>query len=289
MYAIIGASGNTGGATARALLERGAAVRAVVRDRAKAGALEARGAQVVVADLDDVASLAGAFEGALGAYVLNPPAYADPDLFARAESIASNVAEAARRSSLPRLVVLSSMGAHRASGNGIIATNHAFERVLGRLDCPVAFLRPAYFMENWAWVAPVAAQAGVLPTMLAPTDRRIPMVAAADIGALAARALLEGIAGVIQLEGPSPCSPDEAAAAFAAALGKPVQAVPVPEAEWAPNLRQSGFSERTIAAWTEMFRGFNSGAIGFEAREAPTIRGTVMIGEAARAMARRLP
>ena len=61
--------------------------------------------------------------------------------------------------------------------------------------------------------------------------------------------------------------------------------MPVAEAEWASNLEKSGFSPRTIAAWSEMFRGFNSGAIGFERRGGEPLRGAVTIEEAARAIA----
>jgi uncharacterized protein YbjT (DUF2867 family) len=288
MYVVFGSSGNTGGATARALLESGAAVRVVVRDPAKGDAWAARGAQVAVADFEDVAALAHAFEGAAAAYVLNPPAYAMPDLFARAESLAANIAEAARRARLPRLVALSSMGAHLPSGSGNIGTNRIFERILGSLDLPVLFLRPAYFMENWAWVAPVAAQSGVLPSFLSPTGRRIPMVSTADVGAAAARAMLDAASsGVIELEGPRACSPEDAASAFAGVLGRPVQALAVPEDSWAATLADSGFSPRTIEAWIEMFRGFNSGFIDFERRTSAPVRGSVPIEDAIRAIVRR--
>ena len=136
VFAVVGASGNTGGATLAALLEQGAAVRAVVRDPAKGERWKARGAQVAVADLADVASLARAFDGAAGAFVLNPPAYAMPDMFAHAEMLAANIAEACARARLPRLVVLSSVGAHLASGHGNIRTNSIFERVLGKPRLP---------------------------------------------------------------------------------------------------------------------------------------------------------
>lgn len=284
MYAVLGASGNTGGATARALLAAGEPVRVVVRDAAKGEAWRARGAEVAVADLGDADALVRAFAGVRAAYVLNPPAYTAPDLFATAEAFAASIAAAARRAQLPRLVVLSSMGAQLDAGSGNIGTNRIFERTMSALDCAVTLLRPAYFMENWAWVAPVARQAGVLPSFLLPTSRAIPMVSVADVGELAARALREeALRGVIQLEGPRAYSADDAAAAFSAVLGKPVTAVPVPEAEWEPNLQKSGFSPRTIAAWVEMFRGFNSGAIGFEARGEAPLRGGVGLEEAVRA------
>ena len=89
---------------------------------------------------------------------------------------------------------------------------------------------------------------------------------------------------MIELEGPRPCSPDDAAAAFAAALGRPVKAIVVPEAEWAPTLAKGGFSPRTIDSWIELFRGFNDGTIAFERKSAPPLRGSVSIEDAVRAI-----
>jgi uncharacterized protein YbjT (DUF2867 family) len=281
MYAIVGVTGNTGGIVARTLLARGAPVRAVVRDPAKGRAWEGLGAEVAVADLADAASLAAAFAGARAAYVLNPPAYTMPDIFARAEALAGSILEAVRKSGLEKLVVLSSVGAHLASGNGNIRTNGTFERVLGVLGRSVVFLRPAYFMENWAWVAAAAANEGVLPSFLSPLDRGIPMASAADIGRVAAQVLLDGdtAARVIELAGPRDCSPNDAAAAFTRALGRPVTAVALPEAQWPEVLAGSGFSPATIASWVELFRGFNSGWIDFENR-ASALRGLIGLDDA---------
>jgi uncharacterized protein YbjT (DUF2867 family) len=284
VHAVLGVTGNTGGATARALLARGVRVRAVVRDAGRGAPWSGRGAEVAVADLADAASLAGAFEGADAAYVLNPPAYTLPDLFARAEALAGCVLAAARAVRVQRLVVLSSIGAHLASGTGNIGTNHSFERVLGALDGTVTFLRPAYFMENWAWVASLAAERGVLPSFLSPAERAIPMVSVADVGEAAADAMLDPRAGpgVVELAGPAACSPDDAAAAFSEALGRRVTVAAVPEAEWPEALRGWRFTPRTIAAWIEMFRGFNSGRIGFAKAGAATIAGRTSLRDAVR-------
>jgi uncharacterized protein YbjT (DUF2867 family) len=283
----VGVSGNTGGATARSLLEMSVPVRAVVRDPAKGEPWAARGAEIAVADLADPAALSEAFEGVAAAYVLNPPAYALPDLFARAEELARSIAEAARRSRLPRLVVLSSIGAHLRSGTGNIRTNTLFEDTLRSLPSSLTFLRPAYFMENWAWVAGAAAGQGILPSFLAPPDRAIPMVSTKDVGDVAARAMLDPAAadGVIELEGPADCSPRQAAAAFARALGRSVDVSVVSEEEWPGALVAAGFTPRTIAAWVELFRSFNAGAIAFEERM-PRRRGRVTIEEAIGAIVR---
>lgn len=286
MYAVVGVSGNTGAATARALARRGVRVRVVVRDPAKGENWRERRADVAVADLEDPQSLSRAFEGARAAYVLNPPAYQADDLFARAEALAQNILAAARQTGVPRLVVLSSIGAHLPSGTGNIRTNWIFERILGELGRSVVFLRPAYFMENWAWVAATAANEGVLPGFLSPPERAIPMISATDVGRAAADAMLDDAPGaVLEITGPRDVSPVDAAAAFSRSLGRTVTAISVPEPNWPDALTQSGFSPKTIESWVELFRAFNAGRIVFQS-PAPR-RGRVDIDEAVRVILAR--
>jgi len=73
IIAVVGATGAQGGGLARAILadtDSEFAVRAITRDAnsGKAKALEALGAEVVSADLDDLETLKKAFAGAYGAY-----------------------------------------------------------------------------------------------------------------------------------------------------------------------------------------------------------------------------
>jgi uncharacterized protein YbjT (DUF2867 family) len=285
MYAIEGITGNVGGAAARSLLGRGEGVRAVVRDPAKGGPWASRGADVAVADLADATALASAFEGVTAAFVLNPPAYQDPDLIARAGELASAIRTAAREAGLRRLVVLSSIGAHIATGTGNVATNRIFEEELADAAPSVVFIRPAYFMQNWAWVAEAASNAGILPSFLAPADRAIPMVSTADVGQAVADELRGNSPGRsdVEIEGPAAVSPDDVVSAFSRALGRSVAAVVVPESDWRAQLAASQFSPRTIEAWVELFRAFNSGWIRFQ-RPAGTRRGRTSIGEAVAAI-----
>ena len=64
MILIVGATGYLGNATARRLLAAGEPVRAMTRTPAKARDLQALGAEVVVGDLRDEASLRRACAGA---------------------------------------------------------------------------------------------------------------------------------------------------------------------------------------------------------------------------------
>ncbi|MCZ6541009.1 MAG: NmrA family NAD(P)-binding protein, partial [Nitrospinae bacterium] len=62
---------------ARTLLDRGESVRAIVRNREHIFKWRDRGAEVVVADLNDAAALALALDGVKGAYLLSPQSLND--------------------------------------------------------------------------------------------------------------------------------------------------------------------------------------------------------------------
>ncbi|MBW8727978.1 MAG: NmrA family NAD(P)-binding protein [Inquilinus limosus] len=267
MYVVTGVTGRTGAATAQALIEAGERVRVVVRDAAKGESWARKGAEVAVADLADVPALSDALSGANGAYLLVPPYYAEAAPIARGQALAGAIAEAVTVARLPKLAALSSIGADLPEGTGLILVNRAIEQHLAATGTAATFLRAAYFMENWAGVAGVAAAQGVLPSFLAPLDRAIPMVATADIGHAAAEALREDWTGIrtIGLEGPAGYSPNDVAAAFARALGRPVQAVAVPEADWPAALSQAGLSPDAVDGFVELNRAVNSGHVDFAA------------------------
>lgn len=260
MFVVTGATGHTGSAAAEALLAKGERVRVVVRSAEKGAAWAARGAEVAVAEIGDADSLASAFAGATAVYAMNPPGHTSADPLAEAERHGAAYAEALRRAAVPHAVALSSIGS-ASDGIGVIATNTAIENALQGL--PVTFLRASYFMENWASVIGLALAQGILPSMLLPLDRAIPMVAAADIGRTAADLMLAGRGAppLIELAGPVDLSPLDVAAALAQAAGKPVQAVPVPRDQWEGVLAGAGFSPVMVRLFTEMLDGINAGRV----------------------------
>jgi uncharacterized protein YbjT (DUF2867 family) len=289
MYVVAGATGNTGGAVARTLIDRGLPVRIIVRDAAKGKAWSERGVEVAIADLSDEAAVSKAFSGAEGAYVLNPPAYRSDHPLADANRVGTALRKAADESKIGKLVVLSSIGSHKSSGLGIIQTTRILEEAFQGTAAAVTFLRASYFMENWAQVASVAEGKGVLPSFLAPLDRAIPMVAAEDIGRVAAEALLDTWKGtrVVELAGPRDYSPNDVATAFSKILGRPVQAIAVPESDWPGVLAQSGASSAVAALVIEMNRSLNSGWIQVEGKGAMAVRGRVTIEEAVAVMVKK--
>lgn len=265
MFVVTGVTGRTGAVAAQALIDAGVAVRVVVRDRAKAARWAEQGAEVAVADLADSAALTRAFAGARGAYLVKPPNYALENLSEHADVTARAVADAVRAAGLPKLVLLSSVGADRPSGTGVIATNRTAEQRLAELGIPVVFLRAAYFMENWARVVEPVRTQGILPSLLVPVERAIPMVATEDIGRVAADLLREDWTGIrkIGLEGPAAYSPADVAAIFARALDRPVRPMALAPSEWAGVLAMNPFSSAAINGFIELNHGLNSGHIDF--------------------------
>jgi NAD(P)H dehydrogenase (quinone) len=281
MYAIMGATGQSGGAVVDALLRRGQRVRAVTRNPAKAAALEARGVEIARADAADPQSLAQAFAGVRGAYVLNVPDPGSSSVRADARRVSAAIAEAVRRAQVPHVVALSSTGAHLAEGTGVIRALYDFEAALRGAAASTTFLRPTYFMENWGALIDVARQQGVLPSLRQPIDGKHEIVSAIDVGRTAAECLAEPRDGIVNLIGPQEYSSQDAAAALATLLGRNVDAVPVPQEAAVPTLMAAGLSADYASEMAGMYQGINTGRVVFEPVGAMR-RGAVTLIEALR-------
>lgn len=281
MFAIMGVTGQTGGAALAAALAAGHAVRAMVREPARAAALADKGAVLAKANLDDVEALTAAFAGTDAVYVLNPVPHAAEDVFSAAAKNGAAIAEAIRRAGVPHMVALSSSGAHRAEGTGIVRALHDFERTLRRTVPSLTFIRATEFMENWGSVLSVAAEHGILPSMRQPLDAAGETVSALDVGQQAAVELARPHAGerIINLKGPAKYSPEDAAQALGEVLGKPVMAVPTPREEWEPGLVAAGLSESHARELAGLYDAMNAGRAGFE-QVGETRRGSVTLKQA---------
>jgi uncharacterized protein YbjT (DUF2867 family) len=263
MYAITGITGQVGSGLGKQLLAAGLPVRAVVRDTAKGEAWAARGAEVALADINDAGALTRAFHGAEAVFVLLPPTFDPSEGFPEARRSIAALREALAAARPARVVVLSTIGAQATQPN-LLNQLGIMERELGGLDLPITFLRAAWFIENSLWDVPTARAEGRIASFLQPLDRPVPMVACADISALAAELLQQTWDGVrvVELEGPERISPDDIAASFSRLLGREVRAQAVPRNTWAELFTAQGM--KNPAPRMQMLDGFNQGWIKFE-------------------------
>lgn len=278
MYAITGITGKVGGALARTLLAAGAPVRAVLRDQAKAAPWAARGCDVAMAEMEDAAALTAAFAGAEGVFIL-PPSDFDPEPgYPAARRVIDAVAAALQAARPGKVLCLSTIGADAPHDN-LLSQRTLLEEALAALDLPVTFLRPAWFMENAAWDVAAAREAGVLYSFLQPADKPFPMVATADIGAVAADLIRQDWTGqrVVELEGPARVTPEDLARAFAAALGRPVRVQTVPRAGWEALFQDQGM--RHPGPRMRMLDGFNEGWIAFRDDGRQALKGPTALDE----------
>jgi NAD(P)H dehydrogenase (quinone) len=278
MYAITGITGNVGAAVARALLNAGHAVRAVIRDPRKGAACETLGYDVSVADMNDSAALAAAFKGASGVFVLLPPNFDPSPDFPETRVIVAAVRRALQTARPEKVVCLSTIGA-QAKPTNLLTQLRIMEESLGDLSMPVTFLRPAWFMENSLWDVAPARDLGVISSFLQPLDKPVPMVATADVGRVAAELLQERWTGrrIIELEGPARVTPNQIAATFAEIFKHRVHAEAVPRQAWEQLFGSQGMKHP--GPRIQMLDGFNQGWIEFEQDETTRRRGAVELKE----------
>ncbi len=276
MYSITGITGNVGGSVAHNLLAAGQSVRAVMRDIGKGDVWAERGCEVVKADIADATSLASAFRGAEGVFVLVPPNFDPAPSFPEARATAASLKSALEKADPSKVVYLSTIGAQAGESN--LLTQHTIiEQVLGELPMPITFLRPAWFVENFRWDVAAARESGIIMSFLQPLDKPVPMVATADIGHEAAKLLQESWTGrrVVELEGPRRVAPNEIASTFAEVLGRRVSMDAVPRETWEQLFRSQGM--KNPIPRIRMLDGFNDGWIEFENGDAGSRKGDVAL------------
>ncbi len=171
----------------------------------------------------------------------------------------ANYVEALTNVVPPRVVALSSMGANRTSGAGIITALSLLEQGFRSVSSPVAFVRAGGLFENFLFGLQ-AAQGGTLAVFYNPTSRKSTMVATNDIGAEVAK-LLTGRAwsGHRVIELGSMVSADEVAEQLGEVLKRDVKAFAVPRAGWADAFEQFGVPKGHTGPAEEMFESINAG------------------------------
>ena len=274
MFLVMGITGKVGAATAKHLLAHGKEVRALVRNREKAAHWANQGVDLVDGDWNDAAAIAQALKGVEGAFVMLPAVWAPSPDYKEARSVIANYVEALTRSAPPRVVALSSMGANRPGGLGIITALSLLEQGFRGLPSPTAFVRAGGFFENFLYGLQVA-RGGTLPVYYNPTNRKSTMVATGDIGMQIAT-LLSGPAwsGQRVVELGSMVTADEVAAQLGEVLKLSVKAFAVPRAGWAAAFEQFGIPKGHTGPAEEMFDAVNAGWMDLGAAGSEHVAGT---------------
>ena len=249
VIAVIGATGAQGGGLVRAILREQSAefrVRAITRnpDSDKAREIARLGAEVVAADLDDEASLRAAFRGAYGAYcVTNYWEHFSPE---KEMAQALNMANAARAAGI-RHVVWSTLEDTRKwvplDDNRMPTLQGKYKvphfDAKGESDhffvesgVPATLLLTSFYWDNFIGfgMGPQKGPDGALGITFPMGDKKLPGIAASDIGACALgifRRPAEYAGKTVGIAGDH-LTGAEMAAAFTRAMGQAVRYNDVP-------------------------------------------------------------
>jgi uncharacterized protein YbjT (DUF2867 family) len=279
MYVITGATGNTGKRISEILLTAGKPVTAIARNVEKLADLQEKGANTLAADLSDQAQIIDAFRGAQAVYLMIPPIWNTSDWRASIRQQAHILANAVRDSGVKKVILLSSMGAHRTEGNGPIGGLGEFENAIRTLPgVDVLALRPAYFMENTFASVGMIQQAGINGGVQK-ADISAPLIHTSDVATVAAQRLLDlSFSGFSHefIVGPSDLTMLEVTTSIGEAIGKP--ALPYIEfssADGKAGMVQAGLPETIAQGYVEMAEATNNGNLfeGYD-RSAATVMPT---------------
>ena len=243
IIAVVGATGTQGGALVRAILSEPHGpftVRALTRNvnSEQAQELKRLGAEVVAADIDNVNSIKLAFHGVYGVYCVT--FYWDHCMPEREMSQAATMAQAAKNAGATHVIwstledtrkfvslkdesLPTIMGKYKVphfDGKG--ASNDAFRQI----GLPTTYLLTSFYWENLMYMqmGPKKAADGTLEFALPLGDKRLPGIAAEDIGKCAFGIFKRGVEFIGKTVGIAGehLTGAQMAAAFTKALGQTV-------------------------------------------------------------------
>ena len=231
---VTGATGNVGSNVVEQLVNRGADVRALVRDPSKANFPAS--VEVVEGDLLDVDALRAAFSGVSTLFLLNGVV---ADEYTQA-LIALNVA---REAGIERIVYLSVIHSDVYVNVPHFAGKFGVERMIEQMEMGATILRPAYYMDNEITVRDVVTGYGIYPMPIG--DKGLAMIDARDVGEIAAIELVRRDRSAkplpltrINLVGPDTLTGASAAAVWSDVLGRTIAYPGDDTAGFEQNLRQ---------------------------------------------------
>ena len=239
MILVVGATGMAGGMILDGLLDQGRRVRALARSPHSAETLHARGAETVLGDLKDRASLDRACAGVdVVITTANSASRGGEDNPQTVEEQGNhNLIDAARATGVRQFVFTSALGSDPNSPVPFLRGKAIAEQYLKHSGLDYTILMPNLLMEIWCPnIVGQALLAGRPVTLIGQGTRKHSMISAADVAAFAV-----GAAGneracnrVLVLGGPQPVTWHDVVAAYERVVGHPIEIRYLPRGEALP-------------------------------------------------------
>jgi uncharacterized protein YbjT (DUF2867 family) len=232
---VVGASGTLGSEIVRALLEKGAHVRAMVRATSDRTKLESLGVtEFLVADLRDASSLQRAMtaEPQAEAVVASAAGFSAHTAHTKGDNSRTdtegyrNLVDAAKNAGVPRVVLISILECDKAPDVPHFSQKFATEKYLAEKRQPYLALRAGAFLDRAHDVVVQKVRKGVFPDIV--PGVALGMIYSPDLARYAAEASLDlpvsALNQSVDIRCNVPATGPMVAAAFVRVLGRPVVA-----------------------------------------------------------------
>jgi uncharacterized protein YbjT (DUF2867 family) len=249
---ITGASGVTGTALIRKLVGKGVVPRAMTSREAGAASLAERGADPVIANMDDRASLEKAFDGVERVYHVCPVLNTDEC------EIGKRMIDVAKAAGV-RHFVYHSVAAPFEQDVPLHWEKMKVEALLLHSGLPYTVIQPTCYMQNFEWTLPHVLRTGKLGLPYSP-DVYLTWVDLDDVAEASANVLTEDghEYGTYQLSGEDrPMNRHEVAKMLSKRFGMDVEAVKISADEVFSNSRFASFSKTSLDWGRAMFEQFD--------------------------------
>ena len=262
---ITGSLGHISKPLAEELIQKGHTVTVISSKAERRQDIEAIGAAAAIGSLEDADLLTSTFTGANAVYCMIPPNFTELNQVAYYRRIGSNYVQAIQKSGVKRVVHLSSWGAHRDGGTGIILGSHNVEVMLNELPgVALTHLRAGSIFYNLYGFADMIKGAGFIGANYGGDDK-IVWVHPTDIAAAAAEELQKTPAAGsnVRYVASDERTASETAKVLGAAIGKPdLQWLTFTDRQAKEGMEKAGIPPSIAADLVDLNASIHSGALG---------------------------
>ncbi|OGX87948.1 NmrA family NAD(P)-binding protein [Hymenobacter coccineus] len=258
-----GSLGNVAKPLVEKLLAAGHQLTVITSNADHQGEIEALGAVAAVGSISDAGFLTQAFDGAEAVFAMLPPAMGATNLLDNIAAAGQAYAQAIAAAGVPRVVLLSSVGADAAAGTGPIQGVHRVEQAFRQLTgVGVTVLRSGFFYVNFLRDIPLIKSQNLFGNNYG-GDTPLALTHPQDVAAAAAQELQTAGHGYgVKYVVGAVATGQELAALFGAAIGKPDLAwTVIPDEQLQQGLLAAGTPAELVGLITEMGQGVRAGRI----------------------------
>jgi uncharacterized protein YbjT (DUF2867 family) len=257
---LTGSLGNISKPLAIRLVQLGHTVTVISSKQERQPEIESLGAKAAIGTMQDINFLTQTFKGADLVYLMEALGHSvffdhTINMVEANIEIARNYKQAIEQSGVKKVIHLSSIGSHLASGNGILAFHYQAENILQQLpqDVSIKFMRPVGFYNNlFAFIPGIKATNSIFQNYGG--DQKEPWVSPLDIAEVIAEEVEQPFKGrtfryIVSEE----LSPNEVAAILGGAIGQPdLQWVTISSEQFVNNAVGIGMNPQTARGLAEM-------------------------------------